>query len=283
MLFLTATPFQLGHHELINVLRRFTGITWDSADAPPSGKEHFAQALGTLEEALNGAQAAALRLERAWGRLKPAHLRDDDGTAMSPDAWWQRLRAAPAPDGLAAEVHARYQQCHAKMRESETLLRPWVIRHLKPRTLPRGSEAVPTKRREVLIGASIRDDAPLPGDPGLEVDGEALLPFLLASRAQVALATRAAEGIQRRAVFAEGFASSYEAYLETRQARLDTDDEDEDDTDLHIGAEDPQITWYLSHLDRVLPQQDEEVKARHPKVAATIDRALQLWWARERR
>lgn len=105
-------------------------------------------------------------------------------------------------------------------------MRPWVIRHLKPRTLPRGSEAVPPKRREVLIGASIRDNAPLPGDPGLEVDGEALLPFLLAARAQVALATRAAEGIHKRALFAEGLASSYEAYLETRQGRADTDDEE---------------------------------------------------------
>jgi hypothetical protein len=38
----------------------------------------------------------------------------------------------------------------------------------------------------------------------------------------------------------------------------------------------------LSHLDRVLPQQDEEVKARHPKVVATIDRALELWWAGEK-
>ena len=28
MLFLTATPFQLGHHELVEVLRRFTAIRW---------------------------------------------------------------------------------------------------------------------------------------------------------------------------------------------------------------------------------------------------------------
>ena len=281
MLFLTATPFQLGHRELISVLRRFTGMAWDSPDAPPSGKEPFTQALDTLEEILNEAQAAALRLERAWGRLRPAHLRAGDGSPMPPDAWWQLLRAAPPPDGLAAEVQARYQLCHAKMREAEALLRPWVIRHLKPRTLPRGSEVVPPKRREVLIGASIRENAPLPGDPGLEVDGEALLPFLLAARAQVALATRAAEGIHKRALFAEGLASSYEAYLETRQGRADTDDEDGAD-DPHAGAEDPEITWYLSHLDRVLPQQDEEVKGRHPKVFATIDRALRLWWLGEK-
>jgi superfamily II DNA or RNA helicase len=280
MLFLTATPFQLGHHELINVLRRFAGIAWDSQDAPSSGKDHFPQTLGTLEDVLNNAQDAALRLERAWGRLTPAHLCDESGTPMAPDVWWQHLRAAPVPDGLPAEVQVRYEQCHAKMREAETLLRPWVVRHLKPRTLPRGSESVPPKRREVLSGASIRDNVAAPGDPGLEIDREALLPFLLASRAQVALAARAADGVHRRAVFAEGLASSYEAYLETRQARVDTDGED--GTDAHTGAEDPEITWYLSHLDRVLPQHDEEVKARHPKVVATIDRALQLWWAGEK-
>ena len=33
MLFLTATPFQLGHHELCGVLRRFNGIKWRSIDS----------------------------------------------------------------------------------------------------------------------------------------------------------------------------------------------------------------------------------------------------------
>lgn len=275
MLFLTATPFQLGHRELISVLGRFSGMAWDSPDAPASGKEHFTQALAVLEKSLDEAQVAALRLEGTWGHLKPAHLRDEDGRPTPLDRWWELLRTAPAADGLAAEVKTRYQQCYAKMREAEALLKPWVIRHLKPRTLPRGSELVPPKRREVLIGASIREDTPLPGDPGLEVDGDALLPFLLAARAQVALAIRAPEGLHKRAVFAEGLASSYEAYLETRQGRADADGED--GADPLSDVEDAEIAWYLSHLDRVLPQQDEEIKGRHPKVFATIDRALELW------
>jgi len=41
MLFLTATPFQLGHHELVSVLRRFEGIAWDSESAD---RRHGAQA-----------------------------------------------------------------------------------------------------------------------------------------------------------------------------------------------------------------------------------------------
>ena len=166
------------------------------------------------------------------------------------------------------------------MRAAETLLKPWVIRHLKPSTLPRVGETEPSKRRAVLIGASIREDAPIPGDPGLEVDGDALLPFLLAARAQVALASRNGKATVSRAVFAEGLASSYEAYLETRQAGVDIDDEESIE---HPALDDdPVITWYLNHLDRVLPRQDEEIKGRHPKVFATIDRALQLWWAGEK-
>ncbi|MFN9286787.1 MAG: hypothetical protein ACK6EB_01875, partial [Planctomyces sp.] len=34
MLLLTATPFQLGHHELIQVLRTFTSVFWDGDRAP---------------------------------------------------------------------------------------------------------------------------------------------------------------------------------------------------------------------------------------------------------
>src|SRR5437899_12430414 len=30
MLFLTATPFQLGHHELVRVLQRFGDVRWDA-------------------------------------------------------------------------------------------------------------------------------------------------------------------------------------------------------------------------------------------------------------
>jgi hypothetical protein len=30
MLFLTATPFQLGHHELLSVLDRFGDVRWDA-------------------------------------------------------------------------------------------------------------------------------------------------------------------------------------------------------------------------------------------------------------
>jgi hypothetical protein len=281
MLFLTATPFQLGHHELVSVLRRFEGIAWDGPDAPPGGRDRFKATIAALEDTLNETQASSLRLDKAWGRLQPSHLVDEHGKPLAPDDWWTRLQAHPPVEGLIGDVWERYCQCNERMRLAENLLRPWVVRHLKPRMLPPAPPDGALKRRELLLGASITADTPLPGDPGLEVDGEALLPFLLAARAQVALASAPDPGSQKRAVFAEGLASSYEAYLETRQGNGLMDDSDIPD-DTVSQADNREVGWYLSQLDRVLPAQDDATRGRHPKAAATIDRALALWWDGEK-
>jgi ERCC4-related helicase len=279
MLFLTATPFQLGHHELIRVLRRFEGVAWDGSDAPAEGRAAFTGSVDGLAEALDAAQAAALRLEQTWARLTPDHLRSEGAEALSPEEWWARLQASPPDDGLASEIHLRYRQCADEMRRAEQFLKPWVIRHLKPRRLPGGTEAEAPPRRHVLVGASIREDRPLPGEPGLEVSPDELLPFLLAVRAQVALAEGEGAGRSRRAVFAEGLASSYEAYLETRRGAVPVDD---DDGSAPVGpSEDLQLAWYLDQLDRALPE-DPAIRARHPKLVETVDRVIQLWWAGEK-
>jgi superfamily II DNA or RNA helicase len=277
MLFLTATPFQLGHHELINVLSRFEGINWNSPDAPNGGKEAFKTQINELETALTDAQKSSLQLERAWGRLSAADLRVSDGQQLTSGEWWRYICAEQAPE---IEVHERFIQCQQKMRAAESLLKPWVIRHLKARFLPARSGKDPINRREVLVGAGIKDDAPVDGDAGLEVSGESLLPFLLAVRAQVALASRPPDGISRRAVFAEGLASSYEAYLETRKGKAELDDDN--GAPAQFISDDWQVNWYLRHLDKVLPAQDEEIRSRHPKIAATIDRAIKLWWDGEK-
>jgi len=41
MLFLTATPFQLGHHELIRVLRSFAAVRWTGDTAPIEPRQKF--------------------------------------------------------------------------------------------------------------------------------------------------------------------------------------------------------------------------------------------------
>jgi len=63
MLFLTATPFQLGHAELCSVLERFDGVSWNSHLAPKSGQAGFREEIGRLRLSLDAAQSAALSLD----------------------------------------------------------------------------------------------------------------------------------------------------------------------------------------------------------------------------
>jgi hypothetical protein len=88
MLFLTATPFQLGHHELIEVLDRFTGVRWDDLD-----RQLYVRQLDELKVALDTSQAAALRLDRSWGRLSA-----QDPPRDSSNGWWADPRGrGPVP------------------------------------------------------------------------------------------------------------------------------------------------------------------------------------------
>ena len=114
------------------------------------------------------------------------------------------------------------------------------------------------------------------GDRGLEVEGPAVLPFLLAARVQAIVASdRNVGGARARAFFAEGLASSFEAYRDTRvrqQLRESIDDVDVGDS----RELPPEATWYLTHLDRALPKGGAVVR-EHPKIAATAQRVLELW------
>lgn len=269
MLFLTATPFQLGHAELMRVLERFEGITWNGSHPPRLSREAFRADLQGLGEALDRAQAAALRLDAKWGKLREDDLTDLKGNPLDVETWWRHV-TANASEGLAGQIIEHVDAAQHAIRGAEECLRPWVIRHLKPTHL----EAAPdTERRLTLPGEAIhtsRDDG-----RGLEIDDSVLLPFLLAGRAQGLLAA-AQSG---RALFAEGLASSFEAYVETRTRG---DGIDEDDDSRATSANDPQLRWYLAHLDRSLPHDRAETWAAHPKVRATAQRTVELWKAGEK-
>lgn len=267
MLFLTATPFQLGHHELLNVLERFQSVAWQSAAAPILSREQMREELSELRRALDRAQRAALDFDRVWGRLRAEEMSDPHGNPISEEEWWAALHAPDAEHtGIVSDIVRRYEQANAALREAERRLRPWVIRHLKPRVLPDDI----TPRRELLTGAAIRGE---PIERGIEVEGSALLPFLLAARAQAVIAAHGS----KRALFAEGLASSYEAYRETRQGAAPRDEDDGDD-----GRGEVDISWYLESLDRALPPGDDLARGAHPKVTATVKRAVELWRAGEK-
>lgn len=261
MLFMTATPFQLGHHELLSVLDRFDGIRWSSV----ADRRAFAEDRHQLLRVLDGYRASALRLDQAWGRLRPG----DVGGVEADDAWWERPDDETLPDTL--RMAARHvDDAATKMRRVEKLLRPWVIRHTREakderRTYLAGSEVVPT-------GDGSRE--------GLAIQQGAVLPFLLAARAQGLVATKARRGVRSRAYFSEGLASSFEAFKHTRGAReaaLDEDAAVSDDTD-----EGHELAWYLREIDQALPAFDPDVWANHPKIAATVSRALHHWVAGEK-
>lgn len=261
MLFLTATPFQLGHRELIEILRRFEGIKWRRQ----SDRAEYLEQLETLEKKLTSAQTAALRLDRAWSKLSPEDLAD-----VAQADWW----AYPGRDELPRALRqaaGHYRSAIERIRAAEKVLRPWLIRHL------RGDRDV---RRELNSGAAILGPGHEEGR-GLQVRGTATLPFLLAARAQALVATEGRESHRAlRVYFAGGLASSFEAYLETRRRKLsEAIDETEIVEEDHRSAH---VDWYLRQLDDALPETERDLWVAHPKIDATVQRVLRLWKSGEK-
>jgi superfamily II DNA or RNA helicase len=260
MLFLTATPFQLGHHELIQVLKRFDSVRWVSA----SERQEFNEQLEHLTHVLDEAQLASVRLDDVWGRLTPGNVRSGQDIK-----WWA---AADLP--LAArDALDQVSVVEVKVHDVERYLRPWVIRHLRPNR---------DERRRVYAGAGILDLGF--GRPGIRVEGPAVLPFLLAARAQALVATEVLEdGSDRKglhAFFADGLASSFEAYRDTRGRAVNTIDGQDTAVDQQDGFT-GEVRWYLDHLDRALPRSEDQASS-HPKMAATVERVRALWSSGEK-
>jgi len=261
MLFLTATPLQLAHRELIEVLRRFEGIRWTDL-----GRDDYGERIAKVEEALDAAQAASLRLDRAWGLLQPEDLND------APPGWWEGSATSGLPDRLR-DVAGHVAEVSARTKRAQRLLRPLVIRHSRI-----GRDA----RRDVRYGRAIEEDGD-PGRRGLEIDGGAMLPFLLAARAQaLVLAEERRGGKRGRALFAEGIASSFEAYTRTREL-AENGDGAVDDTEVGAVSESSADTaWYLDQIADSLSTGDGDVWREHPKIGATVKRATELWLADEK-
>lgn len=299
MLFLTATPFQLGHNELCSILDRFEGISWSKMSAPLAGREQFAEHRQALRDALDLAQESAVSLDIAWGKLRSEDLRVGNDMFTSVDDWWPVARAVTADlTVVAAEVMQRYQQTKERMSQAQQQLQPWVIRHLKPRVLLGTTSEIARRRR--CVGKAILPDCEPAESDGLSVSGPALLPFLLAARAS-------SHAPKSRPVFAEGLASSFEAFLHTRKAavanaatagnKVTGDIEqaeatstnttavmDDDDEDNQLDVQSTNIDaahWYLSKLDELLPK-DTDTRTSHPKVDATVERVAQLWKSGEK-
>lgn len=282
MLFLTATPFQLGHHELLNVLDRFRGIDWKRTRIE-STEADFVASLDSLRKSLDAAQCAAVTLDAQWRLVTREDVEGDPEISADLEAWWKRVAKCPRREPEHIQVVWRaFEAAAAAMHEASRSLRPFVIRHLRPRVLPRRD----VSRRAVLPGDAIVTDSS-DGAKGLGIHDDSVLPFLLAARCQT-IVSRLGESsgaVAGRITFAEGLASSYEAFRETRvlaSRRGHGESPIEDDADLHA-AEIPasrRLNWYFSRLDAALPT--SAAFAEHPKIAPTIRRTLELWRAGEK-
>lgn len=256
MLFLTATPFQLGHRELIRVLSRFDGINWASQAA----RHDFDEQRTQLATSLDAFQVMALRLDSTWSRLTP------EETGALPAAWWNTDTHDPALLGGSGRLVAAQATITALQRQcanTQASLRPWVIRHVR---IDRDD------RRRHQVGDLIRPEGA--AGVGLEIPYEALLPFLVAARARTIIADRRLTKGAGRAYFADGLASSFEAYRDTRRNRSGFTDED----DQASATDTPQdLQWYLRWIEQSLPKEPTGQAPLHPKVAATVARTLEAW------
>jgi len=259
MLFLTATPFQLGHHELVHVLKRFVDVRWD--DAALGNREIFSARLDQLGRSLTESQRTAIGLQRCWTKL-----RSEEGPANhDANAWWDALQKAQ-PDTLTPRQRAFFDAFRKAVdwrSDSQAQLRPWVIRHNKPDCWS-GTDIA---RRRRIVGAAITNSECA---SGLDIPPNQLLPFFLAARSAA---------VPGQDLLGEALCSSYEAFRFTRQNRkLDRDDVDNEDTP----AQDSDLTqsaWYLTEFDSALAKCTGGI---HPKMSATVQRAVDLWESGEK-
>jgi superfamily II DNA or RNA helicase len=275
MLFLTATPFQLGHHELCNILDRFKGIAWKSSNSPEKGKDVYINQLTVLRNTLDQAQESAIRLDNSWGDLHPEDLQLNDVLYEDVETWWSNIKQSdPTVLGIkTATVLSRFEDVRVKLKKSETLLRPFIIRHIKPKFIHIDQDK---RRRSIIPGKGIISSLNTDVISGLEIDSTALFPFLLAARLTACTP-------QNRPIFAEGLSSSYEAFRDTRRRKtedlIDKDDQPEGAIQTIIS---PKQEQYLGEIDAFLTLNRENSGANHPKIAATVKKVKDLWLSGEK-
>ena len=299
MLFLTATPFQLGHGELIRILRSFAAANWGTSRAPVRSREDFLLDIEKLADRLSEGRAAARNLDRAWGSLTPELIGNDDTAANATEdedqrlyRWWQSVESQPRN-----ELERNLVECVSRCRQTRdaaerdpqrpwAALQTWVLRSNRPIALPRP----PWSNRRVLhIGGSITG-AGINRNEGLPLTPDVALPFLLSARAQGEMAAAS----DKPALFAQGLASSYEAFHHTREendvARVIDPEVDALGSAAESVSSAPNgdserswagvpIEWYLDQIQLHIPSRAAPRQARylHPKVRATVDRAVDLW------
>ena len=296
MLFLTATPFQLGHHELVRVLRSFAAVRWKGRNAPERTREEFFGSMNELERKLDRSRLSGRALDRLWGRLDLGGIGlggDGDEPESAARRWWERVeggeRTSLDEEVVWAVKDAREKKLAAEGGDDDdwSTLRPWVVRHNRPTLMrPRNGQAA-TRRRDTRHGRAIATGTETGPAMGLPIEGEGALPFLLAARAQGELAHGSA---RTRAFFAEGLCSSYEAFHHTRKVGGEARDVDDDGLAPSRGSARGRpgslvpVAWYEDHIGRCIPDRASRPAERlaHPKLGAVVKQVVDLWRSGEK-
>ncbi len=243
LLGLSATPFQLGPHELIQILglRRCVGLLGDRAT-------FLDDRVGVLGADLSQAAEAGELLRSAWAEV---HERDLNDLEQAWAARGERERQDGLPPRLqrAFEGLIDVRDAHVRLAMS---LKPFLIRHRRDvshRVWRVGREADPNLVSPGARGSTLR------WRPGLDVSGDAELVHYLMMRA----VQEQKEGHGSTSLGAD-LGGSYAFFREGELRRM-------------LPGRNEEASRYLKYVERVVADDSHE----HPKVAVTAERAFQAW------
>ena len=245
LLGLSATPFQLGPHELIQVLnlRRCLNLSSERA----SFLDH---SVATLGADLRTAASAGETLRTAWTDVQHADLADLEMA-------WSRHRHPGRTDNLpprlrrAVTAAIGVRDAHTQLGQS---LRPFLLRHRRDvshRAWWVGGEAAPDAITPSALGGSLR------WRPGLDVRGDAELVHYLMMRA----VQEQKDGRGSTSLGAD-LGGSYAFFRDSPLRRM-------------LPGRTEQARSYLELVERAVSGELHE----HPKIAVTAERAFRSWLA----
>ena len=243
LLGLSATPFQLGPHELVRVLdlRRCIGLSTERA-------AFLDDRVGVLDADLQQAEEAGESLRRAWADVDERDLNDIE------EAWTASGEGART-DGLPPRLQRTLRaligvrEAHGRLGQN---LKPFLLRHrrgVSHRAWWVGRKADPRSLTPGARGSALR------WGPGLDVSGDAELVHYLMMRA----VQEQKDGRGSTSLGAD-LGGSYAFFREGELRRM-------------LPGRNEEAGRYLNLVERAVTGNGHE----HPKVAVTAERAFRAW------
>ncbi len=243
LLGLSATPFQLGPHELIQVLNLRSCI-----QLPPERADFLTKCVSALGADVQAAQAAGESLREFWAEVNTRDVNELERT-------WTSIDANKGPDALPPRMQNTLSAL-LNVREAHSCLsrnlRPFMVRHRRDsshRAWWVGREADPEWSR-----TSVRRNA-LRSQPGLDVGGDAELVHYLMMRA----VQEQKKGRGSTSLGAD-LGGSYAFFRDAELRRM-------------LPGNNEEARRYLGFVKHAVSGDTHE----HPKVSVTAERAFHAW------